>query len=55
MFQENSQNKPHLRHDWDYAEILELFKCPFNDLIFTAQNIHRTYCLLCYYNSFSTE
>ncbi len=30
-----------IRHDWQLTEILELFKLPFNDLIFTAQSIHR--------------
>jgi biotin synthase len=44
MFQENYRDdQPRLRHDWSYDEILELFKCPFNDLIFAAQNNHRAY------------
>jgi len=30
-----------IRHDWQLTEILELFKLSFNDLIFTAQSIHR--------------
>ncbi|MBE9562479.1 MAG: biotin synthase BioB [Proteobacteria bacterium] len=30
-----------IRHDWKLTEILELFKLPLNDLIFTAQSIHR--------------
>ena len=32
---------PDLRHDWDKKEVIELFNQPFNDLIFTAQRIHR--------------
>ncbi|MCK5877005.1 MAG: biotin synthase BioB [Candidatus Marithrix sp.] len=30
-----------MRHDWELTEILDLFKLPLNDLIFTAQTIHR--------------
>jgi len=29
------------RHDWQIAEISALFSLPFNELIFTAQSIHR--------------
>lgn len=29
------------RHDWTRAEVLELFGMPFNDLIYTAQTVHR--------------
>ncbi len=32
-----------LRHDWQLEEVKALFKQPFNDLIFQAQSIHRTY------------
>jgi len=31
-----------LRHDWQLAEIEQLFSLPFNDLLFQAQQIHRT-------------
>ena len=37
-----SKNKSH-RHDWTIDEITALFQVPFNDLIFKAQGIHRTY------------
>ena len=30
-----------LRHDWDKGEVLSLFNLSFNDLLFTAQRIHR--------------
>jgi len=29
------------RHDWQLAEVAALFSLPFNELIFTAQSIHR--------------
>lgn len=29
------------RHDWDVAEIEELFAKPFNDLLYQAQQVHR--------------
>jgi biotin synthase len=29
------------RHDWQLAEVSALFSLPFNELIFTAQSIHR--------------
>jgi len=32
-----------LRHDWDRAEVEALFALPFNDLIFQAQTVHRTW------------
>lgn len=32
-----------MRHDWQLTEILELFNLPFNDLLFTAQTLHRRY------------
>ena len=32
-----------LRHDWSRAEILALFAQPFNDLMYAAQQTHRTY------------
>ncbi len=31
------------RHDWSVAEVLELFKLPFADLIYRAQTVHRQY------------
>ena len=31
-----------MRHDWTRAEILALFAQPFNDLLFAAQQTHRT-------------
>ena len=31
------------RHDWTPAEVLALFKLPFNDLLFQAQSVHRQY------------
>ena len=30
-----------LRHDWRLDEVQSLFEMPFNDLIFTAQTVHR--------------
>ncbi|MEX0951784.1 MAG: biotin synthase BioB [Gammaproteobacteria bacterium] len=32
---------PGLRHDWQRDEILALFHQPFNDLLYTAQSVHR--------------
>lgn len=32
-----------VRHDWSCDEIQALFDLPFNDLLFTAQSIHRQY------------
>ena len=32
-----------IRHDWQLAEILELFELPFNDLIFKAASTHRQF------------
>jgi biotin synthase len=32
-----------IRHDWTRAEIRALFELPFNELIFRAQSLHRTY------------
>lgn len=29
------------RHDWTPAEVLALFRQPFNDLLFQAQTVHR--------------
>src|SRR5690606_29450495 len=33
----------HIRHDWSKEEVLRLFSLPFNDLLFEAQSLHRTY------------
>ncbi len=30
-----------IRHDWQAAEVLDLYALPFNDLLFKAQTIHR--------------
>jgi biotin synthase len=32
-----------IRHNWNLTEVIELFKLPFNDLIFKAQSIHRVH------------
>ena len=32
-----------VRHDWTLDEVVELFKNPFNDLVFDAQTIHRSH------------
>ncbi len=32
-----------IRHDWTREEIRALFQLPFNELIFRAQSLHRTY------------
>ena len=32
-----------IRHDWTRGEVRALFALPFNDLIFRAQSLHRTY------------
>ncbi len=29
------------RHDWTLDEVLDLFRLPFNDLLFRAQSVHR--------------
>lgn len=34
-------SSPVTRHDWSVAEVSELFNRPLNDLLFTAQTIHR--------------
>ena len=33
--------KHDVRHDWDIDEVLALFDQPLNDLLFTAQSVHR--------------
>ncbi|WP_448099164.1 biotin synthase BioB [Luteibacter yeojuensis] len=32
-----------IRHDWSREEVESLFALPFNDLLFTAQTVHRQY------------
>lgn len=32
-----------IRHDWSREEVQALFDLPFNDLLFKAQTVHRTY------------
>ncbi len=32
-----------IRHDWTRDEVEALFRLPFNDLLFRAQSLHRTY------------
>ena len=32
-----------IRHDWQRAEVEQLFALPFNDLLFQAQSLHRRY------------
>jgi biotin synthase len=32
-----------IRHDWSSQEIQELFKLPFNELLFQSQSVHRQY------------
>lgn len=34
---------PAVRHDWTLDEVLELFRLPFNDLLFRAQTVHRAH------------
>lgn len=36
-------NDDNLRNDWDVEEIDSLFRLPFNDLMFHAQQVHRQY------------
>ncbi|QFT53296.1 Biotin synthase [Microbulbifer sp. THAF38] len=32
-----------IRHDWTRQQVLDLFAMPFSDLMFTAQQVHRTH------------
>ena len=32
-----------IRHDWSRQQVLDLFALPFNDLLFTAQQVHRVH------------
>ncbi len=38
-----TSDKAEIRHDWTQADAKAFFRLPFNDLIFTAQAIHRRY------------
>jgi biotin synthase len=40
---ENSRANDGLRHDWTRPEIEALINLPFNDLMFTAQTVHRAH------------
>ena len=40
---ERERLKAHLRNDWTREEVGALFALPFNDLIFKAQQIHRSF------------
>ena len=33
---------PTLRHDWTQDDVLDLYRLPFNDLLFQAQVVHRS-------------
>ncbi len=37
------QDRPAVRHDWTLDEVLDLFRLPFNDLLFRAQTVHRAH------------
>ncbi|WP_396588848.1 biotin synthase BioB [Bermanella sp. R86510] len=39
----NAQAEQGIRHDWTEQEVQHLFDLPFNDLLFKAQTVHRTY------------
>lgn len=32
-----------IRHDWTPQEVIDLFELPFNDLLYRAQTVHRSY------------
>ena len=36
-------DSPAVRHDWTLDEVLDLFRLPFNDLLYRAQTVHRTH------------
>jgi biotin synthase len=38
-----SRSSADLRHDWTQDEVLALFRLPFSDLLFHAQQVHRTH------------
>lgn len=40
---QSAESKPDIRHDWQPDEVAALFTLPFNDLIFSAQHVHRRY------------
>jgi biotin synthase len=35
--------RPALRHDWSPADVLALYRLPFNDLLYRAQTVHRAH------------
>lgn len=39
----NAVADQNIRHDWQTDEVQALFEMPFNDLLFKAQTVHRTY------------
>jgi biotin synthase len=41
--QPSSGSAPALRHDWRQDEVVALFAKPFSDLLFQAQQVHRTH------------
>ncbi len=36
-------DSPTVRHDWTLDEVLDLFRIPFNDLLYRAQTVHRAH------------
>ena len=38
-----ANDHPHVRHDWRREDVEALFRLPFNDLLFRAHSLHRTY------------
>nr|XP_061797928.1 biotin synthase-like [Nerophis lumbriciformis] len=39
----STSHNAEIRHDWSREEVLNLFELPFNDLMFQAQVVHRSY------------
>jgi biotin synthase len=39
----DEKQRPACRHDWTQNEVLELYRLPFNDLIYQAQTVHRVH------------
>jgi biotin synthase len=40
---QNAANSKEIRHNWSRQEVEGLFALPFNDLLFAAQSMHRSY------------
>ena len=38
-----STHKAEIRHDWLQSEVMDLFELPFNELLFSAHQVHRLY------------